>query len=234
MKKRIIRIVRMKIFLVLILASPLLVFNTIYAADVSSAILKSEITLASLSGSDQSHRDMTFPMSTNALTSLGLLNDDFLNSQLCVGGSACPEADEVLTTPTSWMQSIDDKYLVSTGKRSSTYDQYYRNCQAANVSNTTMLSPCGGSTQTDLFYTGAGVMQVGDEFWVIQETQPFNAMEITIETPWSQGGGGVLSCQWYRVDGHGTWSYTALTNVNDPSGCFTTPGRNILVKLSYC
>ena len=211
MKEKLIKILQKKIYLVLILAAPLLVFNVVHAADVSGAILKSEVTLQSTSGSTQRDRSMTFPMSASALKSLGLLNDDLKNQQLCVAGSACPEADELPSQPTSWMQNIKDTFLVSTNENSNGYNQYYMNCQSANSGGTSYLSDCGGTGATQLFYQGSGNMAVGDEFWVIQQKQVFNAFEITIDVPWSQSGGGTLDCQWYYVPSGGTSGYTVLT-----------------------
>lgn len=217
-----------KLLILFVLAIPLFTFNALFAADITSAILKSEVTLSSTSGSTQSDRGMTFPMSAGALKTLGLLNDDLRNQQMCVEGSACPEADELPSQPTSWMQSIKDTFLVSTNENSNGYNQYYMNCQSANSGGTSYLSDCGGSGATQLFYQGSGNMAVGDEFWVIQQKQVFNAFEITIDVPWSQSGGGTLDCQWYYVPSGGTSSYTVLTGVDDPSECFSVPGTHTI------
>jgi len=227
MKKRIIRIVRMKIFLVLILASPLLVFNTIYAADVSGAILKSEITVASTSGSDQYDLGMSFPMSTNALTSLGLLNTNFKNQQLCVEGEACPTVDEVRSSPLGFQTELSEDMNVDQSTRQSGYFSHFNRCSMESGGSYTREA-CGGAAAVNLFYNGGSNVQVGDEFWVVQEKTAFNAFTITIETPWSQGGGGTLNCQWYYLNSGGTSSYQALTNVEDPSECFTVAGTHTI------
>ena len=209
----------------LILAAPLLVFNTVYAADVSGAILKSEVTVASTSGSDQYDLGMSFPMSTNALTSLGLLNTNFRNQQLCVEGEACPTVDEVRSSPLGFQTALSEDMNLDQSTLQSGYFQHYNRCSMESGGSYTRES-CGGAAAVNLFYNGGSNVQVGDEFWVVQEKTAFNAFTITIETPWSQGGGGTLNCQWYYLNSGGTSSYQALTNVEDPSECFTIAGTH--------
>jgi len=226
MKEKLVKILQKKIYLVLILAAPLLVFNVVHAADVSGAILKSEVTIQSTSGGTQSDRSTSFPMSATALTSLGLLSPDFKNQQLCVEGGACPEVDEVRSSPLGWMVPLDEVMSVDQTANYNNWGQYFQRCQMESNGSYTNQT-CGGANPVQLFYNSGGNVQMGDEFWVINQKTVINALEVTISTPWSQGGGGTLDCQWYHVMGGASGTY-ALTNVVDPSECFTVAGTHTI------
>ena len=160
MKEKLIKILQKKIYLVLILAAPLLVFNVVHAADVSGAILKSEVTIQSTSGSTQSDRSTSFPMSATALTSLGLLSSDFKNQQLCVEGGACPEADEVRSAPLGWMVPIDELMSVDQQTNNNGTAIYFQNCIMESGGNYSWPA-CGGANPAQLFYNPGANVQMG-------------------------------------------------------------------------